>query len=145
MGSRRRDRYIKWRGRIAHYYRRTPRDVQCVDGRRFVEKSLETDDPRLAEVRRDAINAAQEDLWGRYRAMGKTVPALKRHEAAVKTATALGFPYRTMADLLGAPDADLLKRLEAVATAPSEEVAADALLGTVERPELDMGEALEVF
>ncbi|VAX05811.1 hypothetical protein MNBD_ALPHA03-1650, partial [hydrothermal vent metagenome] len=56
MGSLRRDKYIKWRDARAYYYRRVPKDILAFDERRFIEKSLETDDPSTAEVRRDALN-----------------------------------------------------------------------------------------
>ena len=60
MGSRRRDRYIKWRGGIAYYYRRTPSDILPVDPRRFIEHSLKTSDVSIAEMRRDRVNAGPE-------------------------------------------------------------------------------------
>ncbi len=145
MGSKRRDRYIKWRGGIAYYYRRTPSDILSVDPRRFVEHSLKTSDRSVAEARRDAADAATEELWQHYRTIGKSASDLKRYQAAVLVAQQLGFPYRPTDELLKASDRGLLQRLDAINSAPAKEPVAEALLGTVEKPELTLSEALEVF
>lgn len=145
MGSTRRERYIRWRSGIAHYFRHTPKKVRAFDPRPVVEKSLETRDPQIAELRRDAINQATEELWQSYRMMGKDQSALARYEAAVEAACLLGFVYRPMEELLKASDKELVNRLDTVDREPAQEPVAEALLGALDKPELTLSEALEAF
>ena len=145
MGSRRRDRYIKWRSGIAYYYRRTPLAMRGLDPRRFVEKSLETSDRDVAELRRDGVNAATEELWRQCRKLGPNASVLARYEAAVKTAQLMGFPYKPMSELVEASDQELVARLGTVVEAPAQEPVAAAVLGVVDKPALSLSEALEAF
>ncbi len=145
MGSTRRNRYIRWRNGIAHYYRRTPEGVRAFDSRPVVGVSLETSDPLLAEIRRDAVNTATEKLWQHWRTMGESDSALERHRSAIEAAQLLGFTYHPMEELLQASDQELLKRINGIQAASAEESTAQALLGTIDKPEFTLSQALEAF
>src|SRR5690606_34678693 len=77
---------------------------------------------------------------------GSAAGAKGRYAAAVRRAEALGYAYRTAADLVGAsPIEDLLARFESLAGTPSASPASDALLGMADLPQTTVSEAFEIY
>jgi hypothetical protein len=79
-----------------------------------VRVSLETRSIGEARPRRDAYEAADNQLWGAMLAGDDQVRARKIYEATVRPAEAMGFDYRPAAEL---PIADLVERARAIAAA----------------------------
>ena len=155
MGSRALERHIKWKRGIAHFNRKIPIDLKHLyapdSSQTHIMKSLGTRDLIEAERRRDAINAATEDLWELYRQKGRDPEAIDEYKRKVEQAKALGFAYMPLPELLQFTSFELFKRLNEVENsagrddAPAKKEVADALLGTVERPELTISEAFEEY
>ncbi|WP_262694956.1 DUF6538 domain-containing protein [Kordiimonas aquimaris] len=149
MGVNCKDKYLKWIKGHAYYYRRVPKDLLSLyGGRPFIQQSLDTSNLLQALLRRDSINEAIEETWEKFRKTGCDPAARNRFEAAVANARQYGFDYKTLPELDAAPVSELVERLNVVdeIKSPAQKIeAAEALLGTVEKPELPLSEALEIY
>ena len=149
MGASSQENYLKWINGHAYYYRRVPKDVlPLYRGRTFIQQTLGTTELKHALDRRDTINSETEQLWDRFRRTGVDPQAQRRYEAAVTEARQNGFEYKSLAELETAPTTELVQRLIAVddVEGSTQKVeAAEALLGTVDAPELPLSEALHVY
>lgn len=131
------DRFIVSRGGTFHYKRRVPATVAELDDRApHVRISLKTSDLAEARQKRDAFEAADNALWSSLLRGDEGSVARKRYEAAVARAEALGFSYRTSAELASGRIDDVVSRLEAIADERTPSRTAAAVLGTTDRPKV---------
>lgn len=134
------------RGGTYHLRARVPRRYARVEHRKEVWLSLHTDS--FEEARRRASAAWEEQIEGwEARLKGDTADAEARFEAARELSRRRGFRYLPAEQVAKLPLADLLQRVEASTDRrgrpiPSE---ADALLGTVPKPEITVSRALDLF
>ncbi|PKP79816.1 MAG: integrase [Alphaproteobacteria bacterium HGW-Alphaproteobacteria-18] len=157
----REDRYLQKRGRRWHYVRRVPEAARGVDSRTFVRVTLKTNSLEIARERRDALEAADDQLWGLLEAASEAPEdtlrrarelAGRRYKAATTRATARGFVYAPADELraLFAVDEvmDRISALERMSPQTANAVLkaeAEALLGGVPRPAVTLSEAFAIY
>lgn len=144
------DRYLMPRGGIYYYWRRIPSPVARLDFRSrsgLVRISLKTDDLCMARRKRDVFEAADNDYWSALLVEegDEGEAALRRYRAAVRRAEALGFAYRTSAEIASGPLEDLVRRVLAILPEAAPPAVEAAVLGREDRPEASWDDALEVY
>lgn len=108
-------RLLHLRNGIYHYKCRVPTDLAGLDSRApHVRISLKTRDLDRAMAQRDLLEAADNELWASMMVDGETDYARQRYQAAVRRAAAIGFSYRTAADIAAEPIETIVRRIEAV-------------------------------
>ncbi|WP_292668290.1 DUF6538 domain-containing protein [Mesorhizobium sp.] len=141
------DRYLVQRDGVFYYHRRMPAKMVGIDDRgRFIRKSLETDERRLARAMRDKLEDADKTLWAILLSGGETRSALDQYRDAVRRAEAMGVSYLSNGQVAGFQNVDsILKRVEALERVQAAPAVADALLGGVRVPPVKISEAFDVY
>ncbi|QMV00122.1 integrase [Devosia sp. D6-9] len=140
------DRYLQQKRGIWYYHRKVPKALRDVDGRApLVRISLETRSIGEARPRRDAYEAADNQLWGAMLAGDDQVRARKIYEATVRRAEAMGFDYRPAAELAELPIGDLVERTRAIAAAGRTIEQQAALLGGETPPPLVLTAVYDLY
>ena len=169
---RRDDRHLQKRGGRWHYVRRVPKRYQELDARKTIRCALHTESTEVARLRRDALEAADDEFWaslvlasddreadygeegaGAIRTAKRQRERLeRRYQAASARAIARGFVYTPVDDLARSIDvAELLDRLQIVGVADrgcpnaGEAAEAEALLGGVAAPPVTVSTAFETY
>ncbi|QSY95915.1 integrase [Rhizobium bangladeshense] len=137
------DRYLTRRSAVYYYKRRVPADVAPMDDRGgLINFSLKTRDLSRARRLRDEYERADNELWAML-IRGEGVPeSLRKFRIATLKAKSLGFHYRTADEVALEPLELLVSRLEALTM---DRGAINATLGGVERPQVKISEAFEVY
>ena len=131
---------------IWYYHRKVPKALRDVDSRApLVRISLATRNIGEARPRRDAYEAADNQLWGAMLAGDNQVRARKIYEAAVRRAEAMGFSYRPAEEVAELPIEELLARTEAIADAGRTVEQQSALLGGEAAPPLLLTEVYKIY
>lgn len=145
------DRFLSDRNGTYYYKRRIPAAVVDLDGRgREIRQSLRTGDLARARVMRDALEAADHELWGSLLGGDSADEAHARYHTAVRRAAALGYVYRPAGELAAAESAAaILERIETAilrgGAGRSLDRALDAVLGGVDRPVVSVTSATKVY
>ncbi len=140
------DRYLQQKRGIWYYHRKVPKALRDVDGRApLVRISLETRSIGEARPRRDAYEAADNQLWGAMLVGDDQVRARKIYEATVRRAEAMGFDYRPAAELAELPIGDLVERTRTIAAAGRTVEQQAALLGGETPPPLVLTAVYELY
>lgn len=156
------NRYLQKRGTRWHYVRRVPAAFQGIDPRRVLRVALETDNLEIARARRDAMEEADTEYWLALQTLAEggvlkgDNPQLRkalmhRYNAARARASARGFAYRPMAELIAETSlTDLVTRVEALARTQAAQPAAlpadaEALLGAAPEPEVTLTQAFALY
>lgn len=140
------DRFLQQKRGIWYYHRKVPKALRDVDGRApLVRISLETRSIGEARPRRDAYEAADNQLWGAMLAGDDQVRARKIYEATVRRAEAMGFDYRPAAELAELPIGDLVERTRAIAAAGRTVEQQAALLGGETPPPLVLTAVYDLY
>lgn len=140
------DRYLQQKRGIWYYHRKVPKALREVDGRApLVRISLGTRNIGEARPRRDAYEAADNQLWGSMLAGDDQLRARKIYEAAVRRAEAMGFSYRPAAEVAELPIEELLARIETVADAGRTVEQQSALLGGEAPPPLVLTAVYKIY
>ena len=158
---RKEDRYLQKRGGRWHYVRRVPTACQAIDDRGFVRVTLNTGSLEMARERRNALEAADNQLWGLLESVSEEPEdsarrarqlAERRYQAARSRAMSQGLVYAPAGELstLFAVDDILdristLQRIDPGDARPAMRAEAEAILGGVERPSVSVTEAFEVY
>ena len=156
---RRGDRYLQKRGVRWHYVRRVPGHCQALDGRRIVRVALKTGSLEIGRERRDAMEAADEALWGMLGGVGEDcepaqlaakAAAERRYRSAVARAVSRGFSYAPADELpVVLSMEEMIRRISAVDRIDTGDtrlaVKAEALLGGVKRPGVRLSESFETY
>lgn len=139
------DRYLTLRGDRYHYKRRVPSELELLDDRgTHVRISLKTADLALARSKRDALEAADDALWGSLLAQDDKTAAKRLYDAAVQRASSLGFTYRPAAEIAASDRRLYVHRFENFSEHSGKGLA-QALLGKLSRPEVSVREALQAY
>jgi integrase len=141
------DRFLLRRGGRFYYRRRVPEAAAEFDERGpHIRLSLKTNDLAVARLKRDAFEAADDQLWAGLLSGDASEVALKRYQGAVRRAEAMGFAYRTASDIAAveAPD-QLVARVAAIGGPRALATAVDAVLGGLERPPVPISAALAIY
>lgn len=107
------DRYLDGRKGNWHYVRRVPKQAKHLDPRKVIERSLKTRSIEIARIRRDELEAADNEYWQALSVGGgNNVEVInQRHKTAVARAKVLGFVYRTVDELTNiAPISEVISR-----------------------------------
>lgn len=139
------DRYLLRRGDIYHYKRYVPAEVADLDSRApLIRQSLKTSDLQKAMALRDIHERADNEFWASLVVGSDQDVAMRRYKAAVARAAALGFTYRSAADIAALePTGVILERVEKAVSEP--ELAKPALLGLVDGAEKTIRKAIEFY
>lgn len=138
-------RHMHLRGGIWHYKRRVPSSIAEADQRAPVVRiSLKTGDLGVAMLKRDMLEAADDELWGALLSETPADQAMGRYKAAVKRVEALGFTYRSAMDLARHESIQVLqRRLEIAMDAP--DTSAAEVMGGVEKPSVTVSMAFKAY
>ncbi|TPI59867.1 integrase [Mesorhizobium sp. B3-1-3] len=142
------DRYLHCRGGIYQYHRRVPAQLALIDKRfpPIIRLSLETDDILTAREKRNIYEQAHNDYWAALISDECSAgDALDRYGQAVRHAKALGFSYRTAAEVAKLPIEEIVQRVVAVMGEKTPATAVQAVLGTVDLPAVTFTEVLEIY
>lgn len=148
-------KYLAWEQGRAYYIRKIPVDLRfhfSSDGTKSrLKKSLGTTDPRIALKRRDKVHNSVEDKFDYIRKYGQVPDKLDAHEERVRLAAQMGFAYKPIEDLAGAPDEELHERLHYVTgtneplTTGVSGIRASVVLGSKGTPSLLLSDVWEQF
>lgn len=146
------DRYLQLRGGRDggyRYRRRVPKQFASVDTQKEIKLSLKTKDLAEARLRRDAQEEADNKRWAALMAGENRDRVAALYDAAVARARALGFQYKSGADLADSSSlAQLVNRIEMMqdlggAGADPGDLA--ALIGAAEKPQTTVSDAFRVY
>ncbi|MET3602202.1 DUF6538 domain-containing protein [Martelella mangrovi] len=141
------DRYLHLRAGIYAYVRRVPKRLVGLDDREpAVRVSLGTRDLSEARAKRDIHEEADNALWASMLAGGDRAQADARYKAAVARAHALGFSYRTTAEILASESGAMIyDRLLTLSKLPVGGPEAAAVTGLEKHPRVRISEAFTVY
>ncbi len=126
--------------------RRVPKRYKTVESRETIWISLHTDSQSIAK--RKAVDAWEELLqsW-EAKLAGSSDHAQERYDAARELANIRGFRYMDVSAISKLPLENLLDRIASIRTKQGEPdpIEAKALLGTVEKPNFSITQALELY
>ena len=137
-------KYLTCRNGWYIYNRRVPDCLKAVDPRQRVRIALNTKCETTAMKKLVAINDNIEGYWKSLIELNQT-HTKDKFKALVITARQLGFTYVPSSKLVDIPWQDLLERVFAVRDSLNEPDCVKAVLGTEERPDILLSEALEKF
>lgn len=137
-------RYIQLRDGMYYYKRRVPGVVGDKDVRGPILRiSLKTDDLAIALAKRDLLEAADNDLWGALIVEADVDAARKRYAAAKSRAEALGFSFKSSADVANDQIEQVVKRVLAIEGQPRE--IQQSITGAIPTPTDTISEAFEIY
>lgn len=140
------DRFLLTKRDVWYYQRRVPLKVRDQDSRSpLVRTSLQTKDIAQARLRRDAYEAADNHLWGSMVAGDDQTRARHLFDAAIRRAEALGFNYRSAAEIAEGPLEDLGARVDAMMAGSQEVARHAALLGGVTVPPMVLSKVYDLY
>lgn len=150
MGKRRTDadRFLNLRNGNYQYHRSVPASVGQLDSRwPKVRISLKTEDIAVARIKRDKLETEDDALWSALLTGDDPDSAMARYKAAVRTVEALGFQYRTTAQLLanGLNVPDILARLTAIENVKPGSPVERAVLGLIDEPVVTVADAFDIY
>jgi hypothetical protein len=136
-------KHIRKRGAKFHFVRRVPKDIRAIDDREFIQVSLKTDSPSLAQHRASILNQHINAYWESL----IIDPSNKeeRFKQAVHLARLHGFGYKSAAEIAHEPVEQIIERVIAATSDNTNKETKEALLGAVERPVMTLSAALEKF
>ena len=146
-----RNRYLVRRGERWYYFRRIPKRYAHIDARTYRKAALNTDSLTVARERRDAMADADENLWdAALSELGNNptpeVAKVCRYRSAQRRAQAIGVLFKPAEELAAnATLEDIVNRVQIATQKGQSEVIADAVLGAIEEPELNVRDALELY
>lgn len=111
-----------------------------------VRLSLKTDDLAAARAKRDALEIADDAYWAELLSGDAKDAARARYAAAVKRAEALGFVYRSSADIARNESLEeIVKRVMSIMDPRTPRAVEDAALGKLEQPTVTVSDAFKVY
>lgn len=139
------DRFLLNKGGYFYYQRRIPIEVRELDPRKeLIRTALKTANLADARIARDAYETADRELWASLLLGVPADRAQARYKAAVARAQAMGFSYKTMAELTAGPLSDILDRMKAIPEDLPLPVV-EALLGGVQQPAVTVSKAWALY
>ncbi|TWG88521.1 hypothetical protein L598_009400000010 [Mesorhizobium sp. J18] len=139
------DRHLTLRGGRYYYQRRVPTHLTGIVPGPLIKRSLKTSDLTLARMKRDVLEAADNDLWSSLTVNSEVATARRRYSSAVKRAEALGFQYRSALDIIQSGGlVEALTRIEAVEKIKTPQDV-EAVLGLVETPKVKVSDAHDIY
>lgn len=136
-------RYLKARGSKWHYVRRVPGHFSHIDDRGTIRISLKTSSLDVAQIRRDALERADDLYWQGLALDDPAKSAHVQYTTAKARAIALGFEYKSAVEIAEtAPVEEIIRRIAAAVQSPRDET---AVLGGADEPKLTVKQAMNLF
>lgn len=136
--------YVIKRNDRYYYNRRVPKSIQHLVDKSLFRIALKTDSKKVAKQRSTKLNTEIENYWQNLVTSGNAHTD-ERFDQAVNLAKLLGFSFMPMNEITEKSLPKILKRLKGIRDYKDNPQALEALLGTVEKPELTISKALEVY
>lgn len=130
---------------IYMYVRRVPKAVAHLDARATIRISLGTTNVGEASVKAAAIDRANETYWAALLLGEDSTASWERYETAMKLVVALGFQYRSMAQLLTIGGPEFSARVDVADQNSDAPLVVDAVLGDLQEPPLRFSDMNEVY
>lgn len=137
--------HLKRRGRWWHYFRSVPERFRDVEARREICFSLRTQNFAEAKVKASQIFVDLDKEWQRSDLLGvslKSNSAATRYTAVVQAQVDRSFAPKSANEF---KDEELLARLRALMSGPTQPSEQKAVLGLSEKPKLSVMGAFERF
>jgi integrase len=139
-------RYLSLRNGVYQYVRYVPKAVAGLDNRApYVRVSLKTSDLGKAMAMRDLRERADNEFWASLIIGDDSDSAMQRYRASVARAAALGFTYRSAADILHEPIESRLMRYEAAKANIKDAIAVEASMGLAENVDEKISSAIDTY
>jgi len=139
------DRFLLNKAGTWYYQRRTPKALRGIDSRgELIRLSLQTANLADARKRRDVYELADNERWAALLLGVPEERAKARYRSAVARAQAMGFTYKTAAELADAPLDEIGRRMDALAADPMSP-ADEALLGLADAPAVTVTAAWKLY
>lgn len=136
-------RYLKSRGSKWHYVRRVPSHFSHIDDRGTIRIALKTGSLDVAQIRRDALERADDMFWQGLALDDPTQSAHARYQAARTRAVALGFEYKAAVEIAeSSPVEEIIRRIASAKESHRDEV---AVLGGAAEPKLSVTKAMDLY
>lgn len=141
------DRYLRLRVGQWYYVRRVPRNLTDELGSStHVRVSLKTSDKAIARLKRDHLEAADNEYWASLLANQAGEATLRRYQSAVRRADAIGLTYRPVQEILQKESlAEVVARFRAIMDERTTSVDEEAALGGIETPRVTVTQAFKVY
>ena len=136
--------YLLKRGNRYYYNRRVPDPYREFDPRGLVRISLKTDCKKQAQRLAMQHNDQLELYWQKLLGSGSSHSHAQYQDAVVR-AQALGFPYLPLQDITQMPVQQLAERILYLQKNNYVPAHVEAILGSVEKPQIKLDEALEKY
>lgn len=139
------DRFLLNKAGTWYYQRRVPKELRGIDGRgELIRLSLKTANLSDARKRRDVYELADNERWASLLLDVPEEKAKARYKAAVARAQAMGFSYKSAAELAEGPLAALVERTKVLPPNP-DAGAVEAVLGAAEPPRATVSQAWTLY
>jgi len=136
-------RYLKARHSRWHYVRRVPTQFSALDPRGLIQTSLKTSSLDVAQIRRDALERADDLFWQGMALDDPAKSAHARYQAARARAVAMGFEYKAAVDIAeSSPLEEIIRRIAIAKESPRDEA---AILGGADEPKLTVTQAMDLY
>lgn len=140
------DRYLSLRDEHWQYKRKVPATLAELEPRgAMIRISLKTRDLAEARRKRDALEAADNELWASLLVGNDGDTARRRYAAAVKRAEAMGLSFQRAEDVAREPLERLAQRIEAIMHNKRDAPAEVAALGLVDVPAVKVSDAFRIY
>ena len=136
-------KYIKKRGAHFHFIRRVPKEIHTLDNREYIQLSLKTDSPSLAEHRAAILNQHINAYWESL-IIDPSNPEQK-YKRAVQLARLYGFGYKSAQEIALEPIEQIVERVILASRHLDAPKQTEALLGGVKQPDITISAALDKF
>ncbi|MEP1305096.1 MAG: DUF6538 domain-containing protein [Balneola sp.] len=136
--------YVIKRNDRYYYNRRVPKSIEHLVDKSLFRIALKTDSKKVAKQRSTKLNTEIENYWEKLVTSGNA-HSDERFDRAVNLAKLLGFSFMPMNEIMEKSLPTILKRIQGVKEYKDNPQALEAILGAVEKPELTISKALEVY
>lgn len=130
---------------IYMYVRRVPKAVASLDRRGMIRVSLGTTDVAEASLKAKKMDQANEAYWSALLLGEDQKTSWEKYEAGMAAVHAMGFQYRSMAQLTTVGGMELLARAEVAVQNIGAPLVVDAVLGDLKEPPLRFSGMRDVY
>ena len=139
-------RFLINRSGVYHYKRHVPKEVADLDVRApTIRFTLKTSDLGKAMALRDIHERADNEYWASLVMGSDSEVAMRRYRAAVARATALGFTYRSAAEIALHETTDQIAERVKAADAATIDIDRRAALGLIDGADKSIKKAIEFY
>jgi integrase len=140
-------KYVKKRGAHYHFVRRVPKEIKHIDERDYIQLSLKTDSPSVAQQRANELNQQINIYWQSLveNEASLNIDKEARFKQAVQLARLHGFSYKSTNEIVTSSIEEVVERVLLASQYINEPKHVEALLGGLNQPKVILSSALETF